>query len=171
VLPAGAFAWRGELAPHALLRRSPGVRMVPRSCGPRSPCSDLLVRASPQSEAELLVRTSKLSEARRRLLVRGGDSSCGMEICRTRWRLLVRDENLSCEAETPRAGRKHVGEAAPPVGVLSWKPPTGRRQGILPVTVLTRIHSPPYIESWPSHCKWCQMTPCEGDYLAVERGA
>jgi hypothetical protein len=59
---------------------------------------------------------------------RGGDSSCGTEICRARRRLLVRDENLSCEAETLRAGRKHVGEATPPswslVGEASYCPET-----------------------------------------------
>jgi hypothetical protein len=162
VLPAGAFAWRGELAPHALLRRSPGVGMVPRRVGPRLLVPTFSCGPRLSRRWELLVRTSKLSEARRRLLVRGGDSSCRTEICRTRWRLLVRDKNLSCEAETPRAGRKHVGEATPLVGVLLGKPPIGWRQGVLPVTVLTRIHSPPYTESWPSHCQWCQMTPSRG---------
>jgi hypothetical protein len=77
--------------------------------------------------------------------VRGGDSSCG--------------------AETPCAGRKlvvlggNLSEKPPPVGDLSGKPPTGQRQGILLVKVLTGLFSPPYAGFWPSHCQWCRMTP------------
>jgi hypothetical protein len=52
VLPASVFAWRGELAPYTSLRRSPGFKMAPHSCGPRSPHSYLRVRASPQSETK-----------------------------------------------------------------------------------------------------------------------
>jgi hypothetical protein len=96
------------------VRVGPGLLVPTFTCGPRL-----------SRRRKLHVRTSKLSEARRRLLVRGG--------------------NLP---ETP-----------PPTEDLSVKPYTGRRQRVLPVMVLTRIHNPHYIESWPSHCQLCQMTP------------
>jgi hypothetical protein len=66
----------------------------------------------------------KLVGVRRRLLVRGGDSSREAVTHRARRRLLVRGEDLS------------------------GKPPTRRRRVVLPVTVLTRICSLPYPESW-----------------------
>jgi hypothetical protein len=97
-----------------------------------------------------------------RVLVGDGNYSCERAGCR-RWgrsprarqRLVVRGRDSSCKAVT--CWRSH-----PLVGDLSGKPPTGRRQGVLPVTVFTRIYSPHHTESWPSHCQWCQMTPSRG---------
>jgi hypothetical protein len=97
--------------------------------------------------------------------VRGGDSSCEAEIPHARRKLLTRGENLSCGVGTCRERRKLVvrsgdlSEEPPPVGDLSGKPPAGRRQGVLPVKILTGLCNPPYAGSWPSHCQWCQMTP------------
>jgi hypothetical protein len=88
---------------------------------------------------------------------------------------LVGNENYSCErascrsdAETPCVRQRlvvrggNLSKKPPPAGDLSGKPPTSWRQGVLPVMVLARIHSPPCTESWPSHCQWCQMTPSKG---------
>jgi hypothetical protein len=55
------------------------------------------------------VRTSRLSEARRRLLVRGRNLSCEAKIARARRRLLVRDGDLS---EKPSFSRRLVEEAS-----------------------------------------------------------
>jgi hypothetical protein len=116
VLLAGEFAWRGELAPHALLRRSPGVGMAPCSCGPRSPRSDLLVQSSPRLETEStraneqVVRgEEETPRAGRKFVVRGGDSSCGTKTCHARQRLFVRDGNMS---EKPPPSWSLVGEAS-----------------------------------------------------------
>jgi hypothetical protein len=82
VPPASVFAWRGELASHGLLRGSLRAGVAPRLRGPR------LGRRQ-----KLLVRMSRLSEAR--------------------WRLLMRGRDYSCEAETARAWQRLVGEATP----------------------------------------------------------
>jgi hypothetical protein len=133
---AGAFAWHGELAPHVSLREARASRWRHVRVG------------------RVLVGDGNCSCEQTGCWRRGGDSSCGTETCRARRRLLVRGGDSSCGAETCR--RSH-----PLAGDLSGKPPTGRRQGILPVMVLTRIHSPPYTKSCPSHCQWCQMTPSQ----------
>jgi hypothetical protein len=109
---------------------------------------------TPQSESRgararrrLVVRGVDLSceaetyHARRRLIVRGGDLPCETETCRARRRLAMRDGDLSCEAETCR------GEI-PLAGNWSETLPTGRKHAILPVWVLTRVLSPPRLESW-----------------------
>jgi hypothetical protein len=141
VPPGGIFAWCGELVPHASLRRSPSVGMVPRSQAP--------VSSFRPSRVELtLVGNGNYSCEPASCRGQGGDSSCEAKTPHAEWRLLVWGGNLT--------------EKPPPARDLSGKPPTGRRQDVLPVIVLTRIHSPPYTESWPSHCQWCQMTPSQG---------
>jgi hypothetical protein len=101
----------------------------------------------------LLVRGGDLSceaetsRAMRGLVVRGGDLSCEVETSRVRQRLVVRGGDLSCEAETSRVRRRLV------VGIplVNWSEmqPTSRRLDILSVWVLTRILSPPCLESLP----------------------
>jgi hypothetical protein len=54
---------------------------------------------------------SKLSEARRKVLVRAGDLSGETETPRVRRRLVVRGRDSSCRMETPHARRKLVVEA------------------------------------------------------------
>jgi hypothetical protein len=85
-------------------------------------------------------------------VVKGGDSSCEAETGRVRRRLAVRGEDLSCEAKTSWRSFLLLGD-------LSEKLPTTRKQDILPVMVLTGVLSPPYLESWPSCCQWCQNAP------------
>jgi hypothetical protein len=86
--------------------------------------------------------------ARQRLLVRGGELSCGAETCRARKRLVVWGGDLSCGAETSRA-RQRLVVGNPLVGNLSEMQPTGRKLEVLPVWVLTGVLSPPHLESWP----------------------
>jgi hypothetical protein len=64
----------------------------------------------------------------------------------------VRNGYLSCKAKTGRA-------KLPLVENLSEKLPTSQEQDVLPMMVLTGVLSPPRLESWPSRCQWCQMTP------------
>jgi hypothetical protein len=80
----------------------------------------------------------------------------------------VRAGGWSCEAETCRARRRLV-VGIPFVGNWSEMQPTGRRLDVLPVWVLTRVLSPPRLESWPWHCQfwpslcqWCWVTLCSG---------
>jgi hypothetical protein len=77
VPPSSVFAWRGELASYASLRGSLCVGVAPRL---RGSCLG--------QRWKLLVRMSKLSEARWRLLMRDVDSLCEAETCRARQRLV-----------------------------------------------------------------------------------
>jgi hypothetical protein len=124
---AGALAWRGELEPHASSRGVPrlrdGATFVWAPVPPLRPsCAGLV-----------LVGDGNYSFERVGWRRRGGNSSRGTETPRARWRLIVRGGDLS--------------EKPPPIGDLLEKPPTGRRQDVLLVKVLTGICSPPYVGS------------------------
>jgi hypothetical protein len=72
VLPAGVFAWRGELVPCVLPRGSSSVWAAPRSCGAQdSPLQPLCV-------GPVLVEDENYSCER---VVEGGDSLCEAETC------------------------------------------------------------------------------------------
>jgi hypothetical protein len=81
--------------------------------------------------------------------------------CHARQRLVVWGRDFSCKVKTSRARRRLVVEV-PLVGNWSEMQPTSRILDVLPVWVLTRLFSPPCLESfpwhcqsWPSHCQWC----------------
>jgi hypothetical protein len=77
-----------------------------------------------------------------------GRAACrGPHPSRSRGRL-VRGGDWSCEAETCRARRRHVG-GVPLVGNQGEMQPTSREHCVLPVRVLTRVLSPPHLESRP----------------------
>jgi hypothetical protein len=109
VPPAGVLAWHGELESCVSLRGSSSVGAAPRSCGPPDPV------LQPPSVGPALVGDGNYSCER---VVGGGDSSCEQvvgavtESPRARQKLLVQGGDLSCEAETPRAKRRLVGEDA-----------------------------------------------------------
>jgi hypothetical protein len=126
--PARAASWivcmAWGIGAHTSSQGSLCVEVVPHLCG------SCLGR-----RRKLLVRTGRSSEARRRLVVRDGDSSCETETPRARRRLLVRDRDFSCEVEACR-------RSLPLVGDLSRKLLTGRRQDVLTMMTLIRILSP-----------------------------
>jgi hypothetical protein len=80
--------------------------------------------------------------------VRGGDLSCEAETSRERRRLLVRGGDFSCEAKTSRARRRLVVGGSSSGNWLEMHP-TGRRLDVLLGRVLTRVFSPPCLESFP----------------------
>jgi hypothetical protein len=85
-----------------------------------------------------------------------------------RRRELMRTSCLSCKADTRCARQRLVvrggdwSDELTLVGNLSDKLPTSREQDVLPVMVLIGVLRPPCLESWPSRCQWCQMTPSHG---------
>jgi hypothetical protein len=79
-------------------------------------------------------------------------------------KVVVRGGDLSCETEIGRRSFLLAGN-------LSEKLPTGRKQDVLQVMVLTGVLSPPHLESWPSRCQWCQKTPPQEWLSRHQRGS
>jgi hypothetical protein len=123
-------------------------------------------------------------------------SEPGARACRQ----LVRLHGMSNRRPTHHSGRVHVSGSCHVVRLVSWsemesahankllvvrggdwskglplvgnwseKLPTSRQQHILPVMVLTGVFSP-RLESWPSHCQWCQKTPPQKQLSRRQRG-
>jgi hypothetical protein len=128
VPPAGVFAWRGELVPCVSLWGSSSIGEALRSCGAPDPTfqpprvgptlvggenysCERVVRGGDSSCEQVVGGEAETCRARRRLLKRGGDSSCGMETCRAMRRLVGRSRDSLCEMETCRARRRLVREA------------------------------------------------------------
>jgi hypothetical protein len=129
VLPVGVFAWRGEPEPCVSLCGSMSIRAVPHSCGALDPAlrplcvgpalvgegnysRERVVGGRDSSCQQVVEGEAESPRARRRLVGRDGDSSCGSESVRARRRLVGEDRALSCEAETCRGSHLPVGGEA-----------------------------------------------------------
>jgi hypothetical protein len=86
-----------------------------------------------------------------------------------RQRVLMRMSSLSCEAETCRARRRLV-EGGSSSRELVREAPNCREKDVFPVMVLTRVFSPPRLESWTSRCQWCQKTTFQEGLSRRQRG-
>jgi hypothetical protein len=117
-----------ELVPHV------AGKLVRRGCDTFAWTASWSETETTRANEQVAGGEAEICRARRRHIVRGGNSSCGTDTCRVRQRLVLRGRNSLCGTETCR--RSH-----PLARDFSGKPPTGRRQGVLPAMVSTGIWS------------------------------